>query len=211
MTMVKILLLTVFGFFSISAGAHPVSFAGAWGVLSYNDSKENELTLNYSFKSYLSAATSFFKFEDVIEATIPRATVLAKRWNNEDSQGNIYLGGGYGLEKSFNESAGIGLGQIDMDWESRKYYVAAQYTHFFRADSDAISRDDIKVGKARAGFAPYLAEYNDLNTWFIVQFKKQNEENIETTQLVRLFYRNVLLELGATLGGGGVLNFMAHF
>lgn len=209
--MLKILLLTFVSVISLPALAHPVSFEGAWGVMSYNDKTENELTLNYSFKSYFSIATSFFKFADTIEATIPRATILAQRWNNEDSQGNIYLGAGYGLEKSFNESQGVGLAQIDADWESRKYYVAASYAQFFRKDSDLVRREDIKQGKARVGFAPYLAEYSDLNTWFIVQFKKQDSDDIETTQFVRLFYRNVLLEFGATLGGGGAFNFMAHF
>lgn len=209
--MLKILLLTFVSALSLSARAHPVSFEGAWGVMSYNDKKENELTLNYSFKSYFSAAASFYKFEDVIEATIPRATLLAKRWNNEDSQGNIYIGAGYGLEKSFNDSKGVGLAQVDADWESRKYYVAASYAQFFRQDSDLVRREDIKQGKARAGFAPYLAEYNDLNTWFIAQFKKQDNEDLEITQFVRLFYRNVLIEFGTTMGGGGALNFMAHY
>lgn len=209
--MLKILFLAIISVLPFSVMAHPVSFEGAWGVMSYNDKKENELTLNYSIKSYFSVAASFIKIADTLEASIPRATVLAQRWNNEDSQANIYLGAGYGLEKSFNESKGVGLTQIDADWESRKFYVAASYLQLFRENSDITKREDIKQGKARVGFAPYLAEYNDLNTWFIAQLKKQDKEDVEITQFVRLFYRNVLIEIGTTLGGGGAFNFMAHF
>lgn len=210
MPMIKILLLLLISSLSLPAFAHPTAFEGAWGFMSYNDEKENEFSVNYSFKSYIAGGVSFFKFKDV-EITVPRVNTLLKRWNNEDSQGNIYLSGGYGLEKSFNESQGVGFLQADADWESRQYYVSAQYVQFLRKNSDVVSRDDIRQTKLRAGFAPYLADYNDLNTWLIWQIKKENEEDPETTQFVRLFYRNVLIELGATFGGGWAFNYIVHF
>lgn len=198
-------------FWTTLSPAHPVSFQGAWGLMSYNQETERELTLNYSFRSSFAGAASFYKFNNTVEAYIPRVNFLLKRWNNDDSQGNIYLSVGYGVEKSFNESSGLGLTEVDADWESRKYYFAAQYAQFFRNSSDLVPRDDFRRSKGRIGFAPYLAEYTDLNTWFILQVEKKEDLDPEMTQFVRLFYRNVLLELGAPLNGGWAFNFMSHF
>ncbi|WP_374028773.1 hypothetical protein [Bdellovibrio bacteriovorus] len=190
--------------------AHPVSFQGATSLMSYNKENENELMLTYSVKNYLAAGLTYYKVEDV-EYTVPRLNFLAKRWNNEDSQGNIYLSAGYGSERSFEERNGVTLVSADVDWESRKYYTSFQYNKYFRQDTEAANRTDFEMMKARVGVAPYLAEYNELNAWFIVQFEKSNDKAIETTQFIRLFYKNVLVEFGATIGGGWAFNYMVHF
>ncbi len=190
--------------------AHPVSFQGAVSLMSYNKEKENEFLITYSATHWLAAGLTYYKIEDT-EYTIPRVNFLAKRWNNEDSQGNIYLSTGYGSERSQNERTGVTLASIETDWESRKYYTSLQYNKFFRQDSDAIDRSDFEHSKARFGMAPYLAEFNDINTWLIIQFEKMNDKPVETTQFVRLFYKNVLIELGATIGGGWAFNYMVHF
>ncbi|KHD90023.1 MAG: hypothetical protein OM95_00405 [Bdellovibrio sp. ArHS] len=190
--------------------AHPVSFAGAFSLMSYNKDDENELFLGYSMTSRTALAVSYVKTAEA-EYTLPRMNFLAKRWNNEDSQGNVYLSAGYGTDRSFDEVKGVAMASADLDWESRKYYTAFQYTKFFRQDSDAIDRTDFEQTKLRAGVAPYLAEFNELNTWLIVQFEKKNDSAIETTQFVRLFYRNILIEVGARIGGGAAFNFMTHF
>ncbi|WP_142696009.1 hypothetical protein [Bdellovibrio sp. NC01] len=178
--------------------------------MSYNKDQHNEFLLTYSVKSYLAAAVYYFREGDV-NFTIPRVNYLAKRWNNEDSQGNIYLSGGYGYERSFNQTVGAGFGAIDVDWESRKYYTAASYERFLRQDQDDISRPDFEVMKVRAGVAPYLAEFNEINTWFILEAQKMNDTPVVLTQFVRLFYKNVLVELGAGFDGGWAFNYMVHF
>ncbi|WP_374080001.1 hypothetical protein [Bdellovibrio bacteriovorus] len=193
-----------------TANAHPVSFQGATSLMSYNKEKENELLLTYSFDRSWAAGLSYFKMED-IEYTIPRINFLAKRWNNDDSQGNIYLSAGYGTERSFDENKGVTFGSVEADWESRKYYTSIQYNKFFRQDSDAVDRTDYEHTKGRLGVAPYLAEFNELNTWLIVQFDKVNDKPIETTQFIRLFYKNAMIELGAAFGGGWAFNYMVHF
>ncbi|KYG65493.1 hypothetical protein AZI85_17410 [Bdellovibrio bacteriovorus] len=192
-----------------TAQAHPVSFAGAFSLMSYNKENENEMLLTYSMTSRLAAGLMYFKTEEA-EYTVPRLNFLAKRWNNEDSQGNIYLSAGYGTDRSYDEVKGVTLVSADVDWEDRRYYTSFQYTKYFREDSD-IQRTDFEQTKLRGGVAPYLAEFNELNTWLIVQFEKKNDSSIETTQFVRLFYRNILIEVGATIGGGGAFNFMSHF
>lgn len=192
------------------AQAHPVSFQGAVSLMSYNKEKENELLLTYSFTRWMAAGLTYLKMDDT-EFAIPRINFLAQRWNNEDSQGNIYISAGYGTDRSYDEQKGVALGSIEADWESRKYYTSLQYSKYFRQDSDAIKRTDFEHIKARAGVAPYLAEFNDINAWLIVQLDKRNDEAVQTTQFVRLFYKNILIEMGATIGGGWAFNYMVHF
>ncbi len=204
------LLLVLIASFSIQVQAHPVSYQGATSLMSYNKPDENELLLTYSFKSYLAGGLYYFKVDDV-NYTLPRVNFLAKRWNNEDSQGNIYLSAGFGGEKSYDQTKGVGFAAVDLDWESRKYYTAASYSRFFRDHSEPQLRPDFEMMKLRAGVAPYLAEYNEINAWFILQADKQNDTGVELTQFVRLFYRNVLVELGAGFNGNWAFNYMVHF
>ena len=141
---------------------------------------------------------------------MPQLNFLLKRWNELDSQANIYLSIGHGGEKvnsSLKDTSNLAL---ETDWESRKYYVS------FREDvllSHKKSGENIYRSKVRAGFAPYLAEFNEINTWFILQAEKSNKsvEEYELTPFIRLFYRNVLTEFGVTSKGDAQFNFMVHF
>ncbi|UYL08277.1 hypothetical protein B9G69_014630 [Bdellovibrio sp. SKB1291214] len=204
------ILLIIISATATPVDAHPVSYQGATSLMSYNKPDQNELLLTYSFKSYLAAGLYYFK-EGRTSYSLPRVNFLAKRWNNEDSQGNIYLSAGYGAERSFEETKGVGFASADLDWESRKYYTAASYSRFIRDSSGVQSRPDFEMIKLRAGVAPYLAEYNEINAWFILQAEKQNDSSTQLTQFVRLFYRNVLIELGAGFNGEWAFNYMVHF
>ncbi len=193
-----------------SANAHMVSYQGATSLMSYNEGAKNEYMLTYSYRPWGAVALTYLKEksdENDFAMTIPRANFLLKRWNNDDSQANIYGSVGYGNEQSLNENKPVGLVAGDIDWESRKYYTSFQYSHLYR---DSSSRPDLDMMKYRLGFAPYLAEFKELNTWFILQFSQQAREKIETTPLIRLFYQNVLIELGAGLNGKTTFNFMIH-
>ncbi|MGE5085758.1 MAG: hypothetical protein ACM3MG_05610 [Bacillota bacterium] len=201
---ISVAILTATGY------AHPVSYQGATSLMSYNKENQNEILLTYSFKSYMAGGFYYFK-DGQTEFTLPRLNYLAKRWNNEDSQGNIYLSGGYGYERSFAETTGAGFGAVDVDWESRKYYTAAGYQRLLRDHSKDNSRPDFEVIKARSGVAPYLADFNEINAWFILQAEKMNDKPVELTQFIRLFYKNVLIELGAGFDGGWAFNYMVHF
>lgn len=209
MSIIKFSILILF-LASTKVLAHPVSYQGAVSLMSYNTAKENELMLTYSLKNYLAAGVTYQR-EDNVYFTVPRINYLAKRWNNEDSQGNIYLSAGYGQERSFDQALGVGLGAIDIDWESRKYYTSAAYSRYLRQDKEDIDRVDYEIMKLRAGVAPYLGEFNEINTWLILQTEKRNDTAWELTQFVRLFYKNVLIEVGAGFNGSWALNYMVHF
>jgi hypothetical protein len=210
--------LSFFAFSQILFG-HPVNFKGSVGVMSYNSAAMNELSLSYSFTSRLALA-GFFLREDDSEFYLVRGNILAKRWNNEKSQGNIYLGLGTGTENYHDRSFSAHMGEIVADWESRKYYILAKHLALKRDVGRADNRpqDDSHHSSLRLGFAPFLADYKDLNIWLIAQFDQHNlrfdqfEEGlpIEVTPYLRFYSRNVLWELGSSLNGSMKFNFMVH-
>lgn len=141
---------------------------------------------------------------------IPQVNFLLKRWNELDSQANVYLSLGHGGEKVNSSFKNTSSAALEADWESRKYYVS------FREDvllSHKDSKRNIYSTKVRAGFAPYLAEFNEINGWFILEATKSNKMNEEykLTPIIRLFYHNILLEFGSTMKGDSQFNFMVHF
>lgn len=193
------------------AFSHPVSYKGAVSLMSYNSSQMNEVLLNYSFNHRLAVGMMYVK-ADESEIYLPRVNYLAKRWNNEDSQGNFYISGGAGAEKYNSNVYGVRMAEVVLDWESRKYYTSLEHLYFSRDNKNHLTwteRDDHRT-KLRLGFAPFLADYNDLNIWFITQFSKQNNQTPLTTQFLRFYIKNVLWEIGADLNGGYAFNFMIH-
>ena len=192
--------------------AHPVGFKDAVGVMSYNSAKMSELTLAYSLSHRFALATTYLR-DSKSEFYIPRANLLVKRWNESDSQANFYLSAGAGIEKYGLKSEGARLGQIILDWESRKYYTSIDHLYIQR-DNDSnplIPLSDYNHTKLRLGFAPFLADYEDLNIWFITQFDKHNDEKqIDATQFLRFYQKNVLWEIGAGFNGSLAFNFMIH-
>ena len=190
--------------------AHPVSFVDATSLMSYNRENENEILLTYTLKNYFAVGLTYNKIE-AVDFTVPRLDFLLRRWNNEDSQANIYISGGYGYERSFHETKPVSLASAEMDWESRKYYASAEYDHYFRDRSGVVSRQDFEESRVRVGIAPYLAEFNELNSWLILEEQKMPDQDWQTGAYIRLFYKNVMTEVGTVFGQGMAFNFMVHF
>lgn len=203
------------------AWAHPVSYKGAWSLMSFNDKDMNEVHLTYSFTPRLAGSLMFLNLEES-EFVIPHANFLVKRWNNDDSQGNIYLSLGSGVETVAERGYSAHMGTFVADWESRKFYSSFEHLYIDRDfSSEAFSHS-----KLRLGFAPFLAEYSDLNVWFITQFDRDwlsddgvggaggagvgRDESVRATQFMRFYIKNVLWEIGAGFDGNFAFNFMIH-
>ena len=199
--------------YSSKSEAHPVAFAGSYSIMTWNSKEMSDWMFTHSFTSRysLSARSLRLKTQDgEREFYLPQLNFLLKRWNELDSQANIYLSLGHGGEKvnkSLKDTSVLGL---DVDWESRKYYVSFKEEVVLSHRNNDLN---IYQTKFRAGFAPYLAEFNELNSWFILQLDHSNkvEESIKITPLIRLFYQNILLEFGASQKGDSQFNFMVHF
>ncbi len=188
--------------------AHPVAFQGAKSILSESDSSMKELMTTYSYRYYLAPALSYVQIEKNDFAFLG-VNGLLKRWNQPTSQGNIYLSVAQGLEfrEQTNKQHNTSRVSLDVDWEDRRYYTSARYSRIFRSGEFG---EDIELKKLRLGFAPYLGNYKELNTWFIVQASQMDEKVVEVTPLLRFYYQNVLWEVGSSLRGNWLFNFMIH-
>jgi hypothetical protein len=209
--MIPVLFITAFS--SAAAWAHPVSYKDAVGLMSYNTPQMNEVLLTYSLTPSFAVAGTYLR-DSKSEFAIPRANFLLKRWNNEDSQANVYFSGGVGVEKFADTTYGARLAELVADWESRKYYLYFDHLYLNRdnPDNSSLTEKDYNHSKLRAGLAPFLADYNELNVWLILQGERHlDESKTELTQFLRVYMKNVLWEIGARFDGGWAFNYMVHF
>ena len=198
---------------SSKAQAHPVAFAGSYSIMTWNSKEMSDWMLTYSFTSKYSLTARYLRLQtNEGERTfyMPQLSFLLKRWNELNSQANVYLTVGHGGEKINSSLKNTSAIAFETDWESRKYYVS------FREDalvSHKNSDKNIYQSKLRAGFAPYLAEFDQLNAWFILQAEASNimDRDFKLTPFIRFFYQNVLTEFGVSSKGDAQFNLMVHF
>jgi len=207
---IGVVLAGFIGLSSIDAQAMLVAYQDSFGIMGENQSFHTELFLNYSLTPHFAVGERTIRFvtsDGTKQFFIPEADFLIYRWNNPDSQANFYAGAGYGAESFMNQTLGVAMANIAVDWESRKYYLDAEFQSLYAADTK-----NYNSTKLRAGFAPYLAQFNELNTWFILQFETMPfvPDNPFLTPMVRLFYKNVLVEIGSDFQGNWMFNYMIH-
>lgn len=192
--------------------AHPVAYKGAWSFMAFNQKDMLDWQVLYSFERNLSLGVEFI--HDTMEGPdryflMPRLSWLVHRWNEKDSQANIYVYGGAGIGKKELEYRAAGEGSIEADWETRKYYTSGKATVVGAKDFETLT-----VYQLRAGFAPYVGEFNDLHSWLIAQFQyipSSKDEPLRFGPVMRFFYRSALWEVGVSTKGNWNLNFMVHF
>ena len=195
-----------------SAFAHPVAYQGAVGVMTWNQSFLSDYWLTYSFRPDMAIAGRAMRMTMAtggdLDVYMPQFDYLAKRWNNSDSQANIYVYGGFGGVRFQGQNGSAGLAGIEADAESRKYFVMVKY----EAMLPTIGANFQHV-EARLGIAPYEAEINEIATWFMIQgqYHPALIKSYVITPLARFFYKSVLWESGVSIQGDWMLNFMFHF
>ena len=194
-----------------SAAAHPVAFQGAWQLmLGGTDSMQN-LELYHSYTPRAAAGLHLMRFEggrDDDHFAGLQHNWLLKRWNLPDAQANLYLGAAAGIAKQDGDPwAPAGLGFFRADYETRRIFTAFE--------TKLVGSEDVSRGvtSASVGFAPYKAEFEDLNTWLILQLEHVSgmEDDLAIIPKIRLFKGNYFLELGCSLDGAPLVNFMMHF
>src|SRR4051794_2377341 len=80
-------------FVSASAAAHPVSYQGAVGVMSWNQSFLSDQWITYSFRPDAAFAARSMRMEmkdGDFRIYLPQIDYLVKRWNESHLQANIY-------------------------------------------------------------------------------------------------------------------------
>ena len=128
---------------------------------------------------------------------------LAKRWNNRNSQANLYLLSSVGINTKNSE--GMGSVGIHGDWEDRRFMVMEMIEYF--------SHNEAIVSNTRFAYSPYTVDYTKMSTWLIAQYRieyKNNDYSYMFIPVVRLFKGNFLLEIGSN-GDENFISFMTHF
>jgi len=198
---------------SRTAVANPVSFKGGYGIMPAYNKDWFDVQLNYSVTNrYAVGASSYYRQgkDSTAEFGIGQFNYLIKRWNELDSQANVNASVGFGgRHDSVKDDAVALYGALEADYETRRIYSQVSAETLQSDDNVQFSRY-----RGRLGVAPYRAEFDALNTWLVMQIDIMPEmnESVRVTPMVRLFYSNFVLELGASLEGGTpFMGGAAHF
>ncbi|MEX1116003.1 MAG: hypothetical protein WEB53_12185 [Akkermansiaceae bacterium] len=193
-----------------TAAAHPTAFEGAYQLMfgTAGDVQNLEFYSSYSARAAWGLHAMRFEDEEDEIFTGLQHNWLLKRWNLPSAQANVYAGLGAGMAGEVdNGAAPAGIGFFRADYETRRIYAAF--------DAKWVESDDVSRGvfSAAAGIAPYKAEFDQLNTWLILQAEHVTgmEDELDIIPKVRFFRGPYFLELGSTLRGKPIINFMIHF
>jgi len=199
----------------IEVHARPVSYPGGVTLMQMNDGYFSNLHLHYSpsIKNSIGLKIENNRVEKWTFAGIQYNNLL-KRINKKKSQANFYLKSAIGSTHSdehpfSNHQVLAGFIGFAADWEDRRFFTSYENKSFYSSDIAKYFQQ-----KVRFGIAPYIGNYGDLHTWFMMQIehnpKKINEE-INVTPLLRFFKDVYLLESGVSLDGEIIFNVVVRF
>lgn len=194
---------------TLSAVARPISYPGGIAPMVMNDGTSNSANIQYSPTATYSIGYTFEHFrEDNFNLHALQVNNLLKRWNNPDSQGNLYLESGIGLSGKNEGVHPIAFTGAEADWEDRRFLVS--YKNRYTTGQDI---NDFYMESARLGVAPYIGEFGDLHTWLMVQVdhNPRAKDPVTVTPLVRLFKGTNLVEAGVSNQGKILFNWMTQF
>ena len=192
--------------------AHPVAFEGSIGIMGDHSEDLNHSQLNYSFRHWLAFGVHHFTRAslDDSHATVATANLLLKRWNGKAYQGNLYALIGGGQSELSGKSEGALFTAVQFDIEDRKYYFLTRHTRLAADDAE-----DLVMSQVRLGFAPYVGDFEDLHTWLILEYAhkefRSNERAEDLTPFIRLFYSNVMIEIGQSFDGESKFRYIIHY
>lgn len=171
-----------------------------------------DLQLNYSTSNRQSlGVSSFYREGRESSATfgIGQYNYLVRRWNELDAQANVNLSlGGGGRHDSRENEALAGYAALEGDYETRRIYSQLAAETLQSGSGVHFSRY-----RGRAGVAPYLAPFDGVQTWIILQvdYMPEMRDSLRVTPVGRFFYNNVACEAGVSLQGIPFVAAAAHF
>lgn len=197
--------LTAVGFPS-GASAKPIAFAHGTTLMAERGAGTmEELQLFYAPRYFLSAGLGHLALDSDIDGrsrdiTYGRVNYLAKRWNEEAAQANVFLWGGLGRARvtEIDRDVTAWNAGAQFDYETRRVYAS------LKSDFHSSSAFSHRIDTLQLGIAPYKHEYEGIATWFVVQGRRYTGEIHDGTEwafLLRLFKGGAWIEAGATAQG----------
>jgi hypothetical protein len=204
------------GNLSATSEAKPIAYANGTTVMAeYGTSTMREAQVFYAPRFDLSLGGGYLRLASDLngrtrEISYARVNYLAKRWNGESSQANVFLWGGLGSARTSERSGDAFTWNTgaQFDYETRRVYASAK-TDLQRSD-----RFSHRIDTVQLGFAPYAHDYKTLATWFVLQGRRYSGELYDGTEgalLLRLFKTNKWLEAGITSDGKLQAMLMVNF
>jgi hypothetical protein len=213
-----------------SLHAKPIAFAGGTTFMHERDRNMIQTELFYAPQHWWSIglAQSTMQSDDKLrqtEANYVQVNFLVKRWNMPNAQGNIFASAGYGVVDSTKESvSGVAHpGHVESqranysengrriglqgDYETRQFYTS------LKVDVHQTPLFFERIDTGQIGFSPVAHDYEDLAIWFVAQVKKYRGMNDKTEggAFVRLFKKNIWLEVGMTEGRKSQIMLMINY
>jgi hypothetical protein len=191
---------------SLAAMGKPIAFSDGTTVMAeYGAGTMKEAQVFYAPKYFYSVGAGYLELRSDVdgrrrEITYARANYLAKRWNMEAAQANVFVWGGAGQAYSSesNDHAFAWNTGAQIDYETRRIYAS------LKTDLHRSSDFDHRIDTLQLGLAPYKHDFDTLATWFVVQGRNYTggiHEGGEWAFLLRLFKRGAWIEAGVTDDG----------
>jgi hypothetical protein len=225
------------------AEARPIVFAHSTTIMAeYREGALSEAQVFYAPERNLSFGVGYLEL-DPAHVSTPHSTTyarfnfLAKRWNREAAQANIFLWGGIGgayVGERFVEPpasgeapsehdhgeppAGADLIRIapvqEFSWNAGGQidYETRRIYASVKTDLHESTAFTHRADTVQFGFAPYKHDVDSLATWLVVSGRRYSgnmHADSEVALLLRFFRKATWIEAGATTDGK--LQFMAMF
>jgi hypothetical protein len=182
------------------AWGNPVSFKGGYGVMPAYNRDWHDVQVNYSLSNHEAIGVSSFYRDgrnSRSEFGIGQYNQILRRWNESDAQANVNASIGFGGRHDSVEGEGVAAyGALEGDYETRRVYGQLSAETLQSKDSVRFSRY-----RGRMGIAPYLASFESLQTWLVLQvdYMPEMDESLRITPMGRFFYGGFILEAGVSL------------
>jgi hypothetical protein len=196
--------------------AKPIAFAGGTtAMIEYGAGTMVEAQAFYAPSHRYSVGAGYLQLDSDVDGrerniAYARANLLAKRWNLDAAQANVFAWGGAGgaTGNDFGGSVFTGNAGAQADYETRRVYGSLK-TDFY--DSPEFTH---RIDTLQLGVAPYEHEYDQLAVWLLVQGRTYTGDLYRGTEwaaLLRVFKGSVWVEAGVTEDGNLQSMLMVNF
>jgi len=196
---------------ALPAPAKPISYLHGTMVMQENDETGNTLAIDYTFHPHF--ALGLYAKRDTGGQEFftigPQLNTLIKRWNLPEGQGNVFGMTGVGMARQGSKSEPAAWAAFLADYETRRVFLSYEPRLTYSGDIEKAFWQ-----RAQIGVAPYLADYDHLNTWFVLRFDHhpaKDDGHFVITPMIRLFYKTIWLEAGYSSNNHLMLNWNKQF
>jgi hypothetical protein len=195
---------------AVPAPAKPLSYVGGTMVMQENDETGNTLSVDYTFDPHF--ALGLYAKRDIggkeFYTIGPQLNTLLKRWNLPDGQGNIFGMTGAGVARQGGNTQPAAWAALLSDYETRRLFFSYEPRLMYGGNIESSFWQ-----RAHVGFAPYLANFDELNTWLLLRVDHHPAKNdhFVVTPLLRFFYKTIWLEAGYSSNHHVMVNWTVQF